>query len=102
MLAAGLAGYLGGRYAPQRFNSAGGHGKAAATIGPALIDDHTPTPAHAQFNWRRFRNVLLAHLALWLGGMGALVALFGTDAVLTRMAWFFTKAALLTLSLIHI
>ena len=96
VLAAGLAGYLGGRYAPQRFNSAGGHGKAAAPAGPALIDDHTPTPAHAQFSWRRCRNVLLAHLGLWLAGMAALVALFGTDAVLTRMAWFFTKAALLT------
>lgn len=96
VLAAGLAGYLGGRYAPQRFNSAGGHGKAAAPAGPALIDDHTPPPAHAQFSWRRCRNVLLAHLGLWLAGMGALVALFGTDAVLTRMAWFFTKAALLT------
>jgi chromate transporter len=96
VLAAGLAGYLGGRYAPQRFHGAGGHGKAAAPAGPALIDDHTPTPAHAQFSWRRFRTVLLAHLALWLGAMGILVAVFGTDAVLTRMAWFFTKAALLT------
>jgi chromate transporter len=96
VLAAGLAGYLGGRYAPQRFHSAGGHDKAAAPAGPALIDDHTPTPAHALFSWRRFGIVLLAHLALWLGAMGALIAVFGTDAVLTRMAWFFTKAALLT------
>ncbi|SEN13498.1 chromate transporter [Duganella sp. CF517] len=96
VLAAGLAGYLGGRYAPQRFRGAGGHGTAAAPAGPALIDDHTPTPAHAQFSWRRFRTVLLAHLGLWLAGMGALLALFGADGVLTRMAWFFTKAALLT------
>ncbi|HEX7985036.1 MAG TPA: chromate efflux transporter [Duganella sp.] len=96
VLAAGLAGYLGGRYAPQRFHGGGGHGQAAAGYGPALIDDDTPTPAHARFGWRRFRNVLLVHLALWLGGMGTLIALFGADAVLTRMAWFFTKAALLT------
>ncbi len=98
VLAAGLAGYLGGRYAPARFHGTGAHGQAAADdgLGPALIDDDTPTPAHARFSWRRFRTVLLVHLGLWLGAMGALVALFGADAVLTRMAWFFTKAALLT------
>jgi len=96
VLAAGTAGYLGGRYAPQRFNSSGGHGKAAAQPGPAFIDDNTPTPEHARFSWRRFRLVLGVHLGLWAGAMAALVAVFGMDAVLTRMAWFFTKAALLT------
>nr|WP_315398804.1 chromate efflux transporter [uncultured Duganella sp.] len=96
VLAAGLAGHLGGRYAPQRFHAAAGHGKAGESAGPALIDDHTPTPAHALWRWRRFGLVLLAHLGLWAGAMGALAALFGADAVLTRMAWFFTKAALLT------
>jgi chromate transporter len=96
VLAAGMAGYLGGRYAPLRFGATGAHGKGAAWPGPALIDDHTPAPAHARFCWRRLRTVLLVHLGLWAGAMAALVALFGRDAVLTRMAWFFTKAALLT------
>lgn len=35
-------------------------------------------------------------LALWAAGIGALTWLLGWDAVLTQMAWFFTKAALLT------
>ena len=35
-------------------------------------------------------------LALWIAVIGALTAAYGWDAVLTQMAWFFTKAALLT------
>jgi chromate transporter len=96
VLAAGVIGYLGGRLAPSSFSMGGGHGQAAKAMGPALIDDNTPTPAHALFNWVRFGRVLATCLALWLAGMGLLVARYGWDAVLTQMAWFFTKAALLT------
>jgi chromate transporter len=96
VLAAGAIGYLGGRWAPAQFASGGGHGKQHASYGPALVDDDTPTPAHALFSWRRFGRVLLVCLGLWLAGMGALCALYGWGAVLTQMGWFFTKAALLT------
>ena len=96
VLAAGVIGYFGGRYAPAKFTTGGGHGKATKPLGPAMIDDHTPTPAHALFTWQRFSGVLVVCLALWLAGIGALTALYGWDAVLTQMAWFFTKAALLT------
>ncbi|HZE91158.1 MAG TPA: chromate transporter, partial [Rhizobacter sp.] len=65
-------------------------------LGPALIDDATPTPAHALFTWQRFTRVLVVCLGLWLIGIGALTAAYGWHAVLTQMAWFFTKAALLT------
>ena len=96
VLAAGLVGYFGGRYAPDRFKTGGGHGTAAKAFGPALIDDDTPTPAHALFSWARFRRVLVVCLGTWGVAIAALTALFGWDAVLTQMAWFFTKAALLT------
>jgi len=96
VLAAGSIGYLGGRLAPAQFSGSGGHGKAGASYGPALIDDDTPTPPHALFNWRRFGQVLAVCLGLWLVAMGTLTALYGWDAVLTQMGWFFTKAALLT------
>ena len=96
VLAAGLIGHFGGRYAPDKFKTGGGHGKDAKAFGPALIDDHTPTPAHALFTWSRFRKVLVICLVLWAGAIGALTAIYGWDAVLTQMAWFFTKAALLT------
>jgi chromate transporter len=96
VLAAGLIGYLGGRVAPAKFAPGGGHGPAAKGHGPALIDDHTPTPEHARFSWARFRRVLVVFVGLWALALGGLVALFGWQAVLTQMGWFFTKAALLT------
>jgi chromate transporter len=96
VMAAGAIGYAGGRYAPARFAIGGGHGKATRALGPALIDDDTPTPAHALFTWRRFVRVLLVCLGLWLAAIGGLTLAYGWDAVLTQMAWFFTKAALLT------
>ncbi|MFY9511119.1 MAG: chromate transporter, partial [Rubrivivax sp.] len=64
--------------------------------GPALIDDHTPTPAHARFSRGHLLRVLAAGLGLWLLAMAALVAAQGLQGTLTQMGWFFTKAALLT------
>jgi chromate transporter len=49
---AALIGYIGGRIAPDKFKAGGGHGAAEKSFGPALIDDDTPTPAHARFRWR--------------------------------------------------
>ena len=96
VLAAAAIGYFGSRVAPERFAPGGGHGAAVASAGPALIDGDTPTPAHARFGWGRFWRVLGVFLALWLGAMGALTALYGWHGTLTQMGWFFTKAALLT------
>jgi chromate transporter len=96
VLAAGVAGYVGGRVAPAKFAIGGAHGTAAKRYGAALIDDATPTPAHARFSWARLLRVVLVSLGLWLLGMGVLIRAGGWDGVLTQMAWFFTKAALLT------
>ncbi|MDI4632918.1 chromate efflux transporter [Pelomonas sp. V22] len=94
--AAGLIGFVGGKLKPEVFRGGGGHGAAKAGYGAAVIDDNTPTPAHARFSWARLRQVVLAFVAIWLGAIGGLCAAFGWEAVLTQMAWFFTKAALLT------
>jgi chromate transporter len=96
VLGAGLVGHFGGRLVPDKFKTGGGHGTSRKALGPALIDDHTPTPEHALFTWRRFRTVMGVCLALWGIAIGVLTAVFGWNAVLTQMAWFFTKAALLT------
>ena len=95
VLGAGVLGYLGGRVAPGKFTSAG-HGPAQTRHGAALIDDATPTPAHALFRWKHFARVLAAFLGIWAGTLGALVALSGWESAFAQMAWFFTKAALLT------
>jgi len=96
VIAAGLIGHLGGRVAPAAFTASAGHGQAGGPHAPAVIDDTTPVPSHARFTWARFARVLAAGLGLWALGMGALTLLLGWQAVLTQMAWFFTKAALLT------
>ncbi len=96
VLAAGLTGHLAARRWPQAFAPGGGHGAASASHGPALIDDDTPTPAHARFSSGGLVRVLVAGLGLWLGAMALLVATVGLQGTLTQMGWFFTKAALLT------
>jgi len=93
---AALAGALGGRYAPGQFATGGGHAAADKTWGPALIDDHTPTPPHALFTRARLAKVAAVGALLWLLPMAVLIAAQGWDATLTQMGWFFTKAALLT------
>ncbi len=94
--AAALLGIAGGRFAPQHFQLGGGHAGSSKHYGPALIDDHTPPPAHAAFGWRRLlRTAAIGVLP------GAIVLLllnlaFGWRNPLVQMGWFFTKAALLT------
>ncbi|MCW7538605.1 chromate efflux transporter [Aquabacterium sp. A7-Y] len=96
VLAAGVLGHVGSRWAPDAFALGGGHDGAAQGYGPALIDDHTPTPAHARFSRRRLVAVLATGLGLWLAAMAALVAAQGLQGTLVQMGWFFSKAALLT------
>lgn len=96
--AAAAIGWLGGRIAPARFAPGGGEPTtgAAVTVAPALIDDTTPTPPHARHTPRRLAAVLGSGIALWGTAMGGLLAVVGPGGTLAQMAWFFTKAALLT------
>ena len=96
VLAAALIGHFGARRWPPVFALGGGHGVAKPSYGAALIDDDTPTPAHARFAPAHLTKVLGAGLGLWALGMAALVAMQGAQGTLTQMGWFFTKAALLT------
>jgi chromate transporter len=94
--AAALAGALGGRLAPGLFRTGGGHGGAVLATAPAVIDDDTPTPPHARFTPGRMAAVAATGLTLWALPLGLLAVAFGSGHTLTQMAWFFTKAALLT------
>ncbi len=96
LLLAALTGYFGARLAPQSFAPGSGQGAVSLDYGPALIDDDTTTPEHALFSRQRFARVLLGGLAIWLAAIGLLLGLYGWQGSLTQMAWFFTKAALLT------
>jgi chromate transporter len=96
VLAAAAVGWVGARVRPQAFQPGGGHASAPHHYGQALIDDTTPTPAHARFSRRRFGIVLGTGIGIWCAGIGLLLGLYGLQGTLTQMAWFFTKAALMT------
>jgi chromate transporter len=93
---AALLGYVGGKLYPEQFKVGGGHGSSAKSFGAALIDDHTPTPAHARFSWSRVLKVIVIGALLWAIPIALLMSWFGLDGVFTQMGLFFTKAALLT------
>jgi chromate transporter len=94
--AAGVIGYLGGRYAPEKFALGSGHGATKSGMAAALIGDDTPTPAHARFSWAKFASYAAVGLGLWAVAIGLLAAAWGWNGTLTQMGAFFTKAALLT------
>ncbi|HXF18632.1 MAG TPA: chromate efflux transporter [Burkholderiales bacterium] len=96
VLAAGMIGLVGGRLWPQKFAAGGGHADTGKTYGRALIDNDTPTPAHARFRWNRLARVAATGALLWLLSLGAMAFARGWDDTLSQMGWFFTKAALLT------
>jgi len=66
VLGAALVGLVGGRLRPALFDTGGVHAVAPehAPHPPALIDDATPTPPHARFNWRRLATVSVAGCAI--------------------------------------
>jgi chromate transporter len=94
--AAALVGYIGGRIMPDKFQIGGGHGNTNTSYGAAIIDDDTPTSEHARFRKSRLATVLAVGALLWAAPLLVLIGFFGWHGVLTQMAWFFTKAALLT------
>jgi chromate transporter len=93
---AALVGYVGGRVSPAHFSVGAAHGAKKVSYGVALIDDDTPTPEHARFSLARLLTALGVGVLLWAAPLAALTLSLGWAAVLTQMAWFFTKAALLT------
>ncbi|MEO8009683.1 MAG: chromate transporter, partial [Betaproteobacteria bacterium] len=95
VLGAATIGAVGGRLAPAWFAVDARH-DADKNYGPAIIDDDTPTPDHARFSWRGVIRVLAIGLGIWALAIASLIALSGANGVFVSMAWFFTKAALLT------
>ena len=93
VLAAAVLGAIGGKVMPAKFRAGGGHGASNKTYGPALIDDHTPPPAHAKFSWPKLALTVAIFVSVWVL---ALLAVRGVPA-LFDMGIFFTKAAFLTI-----
>jgi len=96
VLAAALCGVVLSRVQPNVFSASQGHGSSRAAFGPALIDDDTPRAAHTHFSVQQLAQVLLTGAVLALLPMVVLIGVWGWEHTLAQMAWFFTKAALLT------
>ena len=96
VLMAGIIGYAGSHFSPEKFRAGGHHSESGKSYGPALIDDDTPIPKHAKFKWVRLILIAVTGLLIWTVVMAMLAINNGWDATLTQMGWFFTKAALVT------
>lgn len=94
--AAALIGHFLGRIAPDTFQAGGAHHHVDQSVGPSLIDDHTPSPEHARFRWTKLLTVTVVGMVLWAAPMVWLMTAYGWSHTLTQMGWFFTKAALVT------
>jgi chromate transporter len=96
VLVAAVIGFLVNRFQPQLFANRSAHKVSKVSYGKAVIDDDTPTPAHAKFSYKAMAKFIAIGLGVWLAVMMLLVWCFGWGATFTQMALFFSKAALLT------
>ena len=97
ILAAGLAGYVGGRSGLQQFKSGGGHGAAGGEVihdRDTALGEALPEHAKPNYGWSlRISSVLLL---LWLAPVLALFLTLGPDDVFYRIASFFSQRAVVT------
>ena len=99
VLCAALIGVWGGKRYPEYFQQTPSQGKfndPEKHRVAALIDDHTPTPEHAQFSKQKFFRLSSVIILLWSIPFFALTLIFGWKTLYPQIAWFFTKAAFLT------
>jgi chromate transporter len=96
IVAAALIGSLAHYYFPNQLNVMKAHASSHKKHSKAIIDDDTPAPSHAKFNLKTMLKWLFTGIAIWGVAITLLSLIYGWQAVLTQMGWFFTKAALLT------
>jgi chromate transporter len=97
ILAAGMIGYFGTRLGSAAFLVGNGHGGtkgAALADADSLLGEHTPTHARPSLSWSL--KVSAICLILWLGPVFALLIAFGPENVLSQIAIFFSKMAMVT------
>jgi chromate transporter len=97
ILAAGLAGYIGGRSGLPQFNGGGGHGAGGREVihdRDTALGEALPEHAKPNYGWSlRISSVLLL---LWLAPVLALFLTLGPDDVFYRIASFFSQMAVVT------
>jgi chromate transporter len=99
VLAAGVIGFVGGATGLSAFQVRVGNGHGPANAGGAPIVDSLlgeALPEHARPSARRALRVAAVWLALWLIPVVGLLWALGSDNVLSRIAVFFSKMAMVT------
>jgi chromate transporter len=97
ILAAGIIGFLGARSGLPAFLVGNGHGGAKGAVvadADSLLGEHTPAHAQPSLSWSL--KIAGICLFLWLAPVVALLAAFGTQDVLSQIAIFFSKMAMVT------
>jgi chromate transporter len=103
VLSAGVLGLVGSRVRPDLFQAAAGHGAKPAAGGGApakdahvvLHDDDLP-PEHARPTVARTLRALIVGSLVWIVPLALIASWRGPSDVLTQMALFFSKAAMVT------
>jgi chromate transporter len=98
ILSAGIFGLWAGQRHPKLFSKEqkSHFGQLSDRHENAIIDDHTPSPSHAGFSRIRLIWQIAIASLLWFVPIAFLVFLLGWKTLYPQLAWFFTKAALLT------
>ena len=91
--AAALIGFVGGKFLPQKFPAAAGHG---APGGGTVIDDAQASPVHTRPSLERALKVLAVSLALWWAPVIVVGLWQGWSGALAQEGIFFSKAAMVT------
>ncbi|HEX7861080.1 MAG TPA: chromate efflux transporter [Verrucomicrobiae bacterium] len=94
ILAAGMIGLLGRKFAPNKFAAAPAHGPA--TEDKALLDDSSEIPIHTKPSIARALRVTLISVVLWFTPILMIFLSLGPNHTLFRESVFFSKAAMIT------
>ena len=93
---AGLLGWLGGRFVPEKFAAAPAHAPGAASQGEEEMPVADSQVHRVRPSLTRSLRVTAIGLALWLGPLLVLVALLGREHTAVQEGIFFSKAAVVT------
>jgi chromate transporter len=98
ILGAACIGFVGGSLGLAAFQGVRGHGPAAAKSPDALVDSllGEQVPEHAKPSVARALKIATVWLVLWLAPVAALLLAFGGSDVLSEIAVFFSKMAMVT------
>ncbi|CAM5219859.1 chromate efflux transporter [Alishewanella longhuensis] len=99
VILAAAIGLLLMRYLPAQLAvPAASHTKTAGSAQQtdAIISDSAVLPKQQLFSWKKFGFGIALGFAIWAVSLGLLTLLYGWHSPQAQLAWFFTKAALLT------